>query len=601
MDQIPSDSGKWVARAGARHLHLGWGAAGLILGLLAGSMAAWLIMRPVAPPLPMRFVLTLPRTAPLASMGHPLTFSRDGFRLVYTAQIGDSTQLYLRNLDEVDPKPVAGSAGAHSPFLSPDGSWIGYFDARDSRLKKVPASGGDFQALCRADFGLGASWGADGTIIFSPDVFSGLWRIPAAGGKAEPLTQLQQQEFTHRWPQILPDGKSVIFTVGTAGIPNAMSLAALTLKTGKRKVLLEGASDSWLAPSGYLFFMSRSDLMAVRFNPARLEVEGKPFLVQPGIAADISTGAGHYALAPAGMLAYAPAGKDDDLRSLVWVDRQGVQERLTVNRGAFSYPRLSPDGRLLAIVIETMEGKSNIWIAEAASGVFRRLPTEGDTIFPVWTPDSKKICFASDRLGRWQIFLMPIDGNAAPEPLYQSDNPVAPNSWSPDGRFLAFTEFSSETGPDLWILSLEGRRSARLFLRTPYAEWGGAFSPDARWLAYTSNDTGLAQVYVQPFPSLGERIQISTAEGREPVWSRDGRELFFRCWNGLMGVNIPMGAAFDLEPPRLVAAGEYETGDIAVFPNYDVSPDGNRFVLIPREQRERRLLNIEINCLENRR
>lgn len=597
MQRNSSDPAKAPGFAGPAFLHLKWSAAGLILGLFAGGFVVWMGMRPGEAPPMMRFVLALPRSAPLAEKGNPLAISADGAQFVYTAQAGDGTQLYLRTLDKVEPRPIEGTSGAYNPFFAPDGLWTGFFDARDFQLKKVPATGGKAQVLCRAQFGLGASWGDDGTIIYSPDVFSGLWRIPAEGGKSEPLTQLAQREFTHRWPQFLPGGKSVLFTVGTAGASNTMSLAALNLKTGKRKAILENASDARFVPSGHLFFLRGVNLMAVRFDPANLETEGEPFLVKQNIATDQSVGAGHFAVARTGMLAYAMAEVDDDIRSLAWADRQGSMERITINRGAFSYPRLSPDGRLLALVIESLEETSHIWILEVATGAFRRLPTEGNNLLPAWTPDGKRICFASDRLGQWQIFWMPADGSAPPELLYRSDNPVVPNAVSSDGRYLAFTEFAAETGADIWILSLEGGRSARLFLRTPYAEWGGSFSPDMRWLAYTSNDSGLAQVYVRPFPGSGERLQISAAEGREPVWSRDGSELFFRGWNGIMGVSFRASTEAGLEPPRLVAGGEYESGDIAAFPNYDVAADGSRFVVIPREQREKRVLYVDLNWL----
>ncbi len=581
-----------------RHLGLLLGLGSLSLGLLAGGIVVWWSMlSTVSPPL-MRFVVDLPRSAPLAAGANPLAFSDDGTHLVYVAQQGDNTQLYLRGLDNVEPKPIPGTLGAFSPFFSPDGSWIGYFDARDSKLKKVALAGGEPVVLCPAQFGLGASWSADGFIIFTPDFFSGLWRIRVAGGKAEPVTQLQQKEFTHRWPQMLGGGKTVIFTIGTAGATNATCVAAVTLKTGQRKVLIEGASDGRYSPTGHLFSLRSGNLMAVRFDPRRLQVLGEPFLVKQGIGADQSVWSGHFAFSRAGALAYAMAGEEDGLRSLAWADRQGGFERLTVNRGAFSYPRLSPDGQQLAVVIESRTEKSHIWIVDVTSGIFRRLTSDGDNLLPTWTPDGKRLAYASDRDGQWCLYCMPVDGSGPPELLHKSENPAVPNSWSRDGRSLVFTEFAPDTGPDIWILSIDGAKNARPYLRTPYAEWGGTFSPDGHWLAYTSNDSGLAQVYVQPFPGPGERFQISTAEGREPVWGYDGHELFYRYWKGLMEVGIQTEAEFNPEAPRLIVPGEYETGGIPVFPNYDVTSDGQRFVLIPGEQKDRRQINIDLNWLK---
>jgi hypothetical protein len=578
-----------------RRIALRWGLAGLLFGLCAGALGVWLSRRPASPPPFMRFVMSLPRTSPLAERANPLSFTRDGSRLICASQNGETTQLVVRTMAEIDPVVIPGTEGAFSPFASPDGRWVGYFDSRDSRLKKIPIAGGAPTVLGEAQFGLGASWGEDDTIVYSPDVFSGLWRIPAAGGQAKPLTQLQPGEFTHRWPQGLPGGKAVIFTVGASGTSNISSIASVTLRSGQRKMLIDDASDARYSPTGHLFFLRGNDLMAVRFDPDRLLVLTPPFLVQRAIGTDASVGAGHFAISATGVLAYAPAAEDGDLRSLVRAGRKGEVERLTVNRGAFSCPRLSPDGRRLAVVIRSSSERSHIWTVDVANGTFRRLTTEGSNLFPVWTPDGARITFSSDRNGQWCIYWMPSDGGSPPELLRQAENPAIPNAWSSDGASLVFTEFSPETGPDIWILSLDSARSVRPFLRTPYAEWGGAFSPDRRWLAYTSNDTGLAQVYVRPLTGTGERMQISTAEGREPVWSRDGRELFFRYWKGLMEVSMPPDPETGVEPPRLIIAGEYETGDIQVIPNYDVAADGMQFIMIPREANERMQIHVAVN------
>jgi hypothetical protein len=578
-----------------RRISLRWGVAGLLSGLLVGALGFWLSHHPGPPPPFMRFVMSLPRTSPLAERSNPLAFTRDGARLIYAAQNGENTHLVVRAMAEIDPVAIPGTDGAFHPFPSPDGRWIGYFDARDSRLKKMPISGGAPIVLGAAQFGLGASWGEDDTIVYTPDVFSGLWRVPASGGQAKPLTQLQSKEFTHRWPQVLPGGKTVIFTVGISGTSNISSIASVSLRTGQRKMLLDDASDARYSPTGHLLFLRGSDLMAVRFDPARLLVLAPPFLIQRDIGTDASVGAGHYAVSATGVLAYAPSAEDGDLRSLARVGPKGEVEKLTVNRGAFSYPRLSPDGRRLAVVIRSSREKSHIWTMDVANGTFQRLTTEGSNLFPVWTPDGNRITFASDRNGQWCIYWVPADGSAPPELLRQAENPEVPNAWSSDGVSLIFTEFSPETGPDIWILSLDSARSVRPFLRSPYAEWGGAFSPDRRWLAYTSNDSGLTQVYVQPFPGPGERFQISTAEGREPVWSPDGHELFFRYWKGLMGVSMPFSPETGSEPPRLVVAGEYETGEIQVIPNYDVSADGTQFIMIPREAIERMQIQVNVN------
>jgi serine/threonine-protein kinase len=589
-----------VATKPGRHhfLHrLAWGAAGLGLGAILAIVAVWLWMRPAPPPPIMRFAMDLPRAAPLALGASPFAFSAAGTHLAYVAQVGDDTQLYVRTMDRLEPQPVPGTTGAYCPFFSPDDSWIGYFDSRDSKLKKVALAGGEPVALGKAEFGLGGCWGADGYIIFTPNGFSGLWRIPAAGGKPEPVTRLEKREFTHRWPEILPGNRAVIFTIGAAGTTSAMRVAAYSFKSGQRKVLLDRASDAHYSPTGHLLFLRGGDLMAVRFDPIRLEILGTPFSVKSGIEKDNAASAGQFVCSSAGALAYTLASPEEDLRTLAWVDRQGGTEKVSVSRGAFSYPRLSPNGLQLAVVIYSLEERSNIWIVDVATGAFTRLTTDGNCLMPVWTPDGNQVTFASDRDGQWNIYSVPADGSRPPDLLHKSDNPQLPNSWSTDGKFLALTEFAPDTGPDISILAMADR-TLQPFIHTQYSEWGGSFSPDGRWIVYTSNESGPNQVYVQAFPGPGERLQISTAEGREPLWGRDGRELFFRYWKGLMSVAIQTEPEFNPDQPNLVISGEYEAGQIPVFRNYDVSSNGQRFLLIPREQREKRQILIDVNWFE---
>ena len=574
---------------------LAWGAGGLMIGALAMGLAWHLSLRPTVPPL-VRFAADLPENAPLALSPNPMALSPDGRLLAYTAQVENETELYLRALDQMNAQPVRGTKNGCSPFFAPDGTGIGYFDIRNAKLKKLALSGGAPVVLGEAKSALGASWGPDGSIIYAPDIFSGLWRIVPGGRGPEQLTQLGERESSHRWPEILPDGKTVIFTVCVSGAESKMRLAAFSLRNGQKKVLLEGASEARYSPTGHLLFLRGADLMAVSFDPGRLEVKGKPFLLKQGIEADKTSGAGHFTFSRAGVLAFAYGSEDADLRTLAWADRQGSFERLTVTRGAFSYPRISPDGRRLAVVIHSLEGKSDIWTVEIETGSFSRLTVEGNNSYPVWTRDNLRVTFASDRSGPWNLYWAAADGSGQDELIQESDFPQIPSSWSHDGSSLAYTEYSPATGPDIWILSFGGGRSAEPFLNGPHAEWGGMFSKDGTWLAYTSDDSGPDQVYVRPFPGPGEKVQISTAEGREPVWGSGDGELFFRYWKGLMGVAFLSHTEFNAGPPRILVSGDFESGDIPAFANYDVSPDGQRFVLVPRERREKKQIFIDWNC-----
>jgi len=577
---------------------IGWSMLGATVAALLFVALIWIRPSTPSPPF-MRFTINLPESAPLTDRAVPLALSPDGGRLVYVAQEGAGTQLYLRGMDQLEASPIGGTEGAHSPFFSPDGDWVGYFDSRESKLKKIFLEGGEPVVLCDVQFGLGATWGSDNTIIFAPNVFSGLWRISVSGGTPEPLTQLEESEFTHRWPEILPGGKAVIFTAGVAGVMNHMRTILFSLETGESKILLEWGNNARYSPSGHLVFYRAGDLMAVPFDMRRLETQGTPATILEGVRTDRFLGSAHFALSSIGSLAYVPSGSDEELRSLVWVDRERNMQRLTVNRGVFSYPRLSPDGQQLAVVIYSEREKSDIWIVDVDTGAFRRLTSEGNNILPVWTTDGQRVTFSSDRTGHWSLFWALSDGTGPAERLAETRHPQIPSSWSPDGRFLAYTEFHPSTGADIWILPRTGNRNASPFLRTKSGEWGGVFSPDGRWLAYTSDETGPDQIFIKPYPGPGEAQQISTAEGREPIWGPRGDELFYRYWRRLMAVTLQTEPDFVADAPRVVHEGDFHESEDPLFHNYDISPDGSRFVVIHGERTPNPTIQIDLNCGEH--
>jgi Tol biopolymer transport system component len=244
----------------------------------------------------------------------------------------------------------------------------------------------------------------------------------------------------------------------------------------------------------------------------------------------------------------------------------------------------------------------NVWVSEVARGTLTKLTFGANNFLSAWSPDGQRLAFASDRTGQWNLFRMPADGSGAAEPLLKSDYPQLPNSFSPDGRLLAFTDFHPDTLADISLLPLAGERRPRPFLQTPFAEWGAVFSPDGRWIAYVSNESDSDQVYVRPFPGPGGKWQISTDEGREPVWAPDGRELFYRRHNGreVMAVSIKTEPEFTAGPPRVLFEGRYEEGELHVIQNYDLAPDGQRFVMIKRSEPDRgpTQLNVVLNWFE---
>ncbi len=579
------------------HKRLGWSLLGLIIGMLA-TIAIVLILnrQPQIQPY-MRFVLQLPPDAPLALRANPIALSPDGRYLAYVAQIMDSTQLYVREMDKTESKAIQGTEGAYGPFFSPDGIWLGYFDSHSSKLKKIMLAGGRPQALCDAPFGLGASWGSDDSIIFAPDLFSGLKRVSAEGGDPHPLTQPESEELAHRWPDILPDGKSILFTIGATNKSIPARIAVHLLEKKQTKILFEGGAYARYCPTGHLIFIRDDNLLAVPFDLKNLKTTGAPFQLIEGIMTDPEVWAGSFSFSSAGSLAFIPGGPEADLRSLVWVDRQGAASRVTVHLGTFSYPRLSPDGRSLAVTITSQKGISDLWILNIENGSFTRLTMEGNNILPVWSPDGQHLAYASDQKGRLNIFRVQVDGIGDPELLLDSEHPQVPSSWSPDGQILVFTEFNPKTGRDIWLLPFSDRKPYP-FLQSMYNEWGGTISPDGLRLAYTSDESGPNQVYVTSFLRSGTKRQISTADGMEPVWAPDGHELFYRCWKGLTGSMIQFSPQFTLEPLSLLLETRFDLAQMPNFRNYDISTDGQRFIIILDERQSDLHINVDINWFQ---
>ena len=585
-----------------------WGASSLLLAVFTG-LAVWYLKPAPASPLERvsRVTITLPPGQHLADLenGSAVALSRDGALLAYVARQGGVQQLYLRAMDSPEANPISGTEGAADPFFSPDDQWLGFF--ADGMLNKVSVSGGPAVTLAHAMRSRGASWGSQSTIAFAPDPISSIQQVPDSKGTAQPLTRFDKEEFTHRWPDFLPDGKTTLFAGGGSSVSGNWTTAQVVAQapSGKRWKLIQGGTFPRYATSGHLLFVQAGTLMAVPFDPQRVELTGKVVPVVENVVQSPASGAAQYCISDTGSLAYIRGGVQAAQRKLVWVGRNGAERPLTAAPHAYVFPRLSPDGRRVAV--EILEQEQQIWLYDLDRDTLTKLTFGGDTnSSPVWTPDSRRITYESNAGGASSLTWLLVSGSIGMEQLTSSEYPKFPSSISPDGQLLAFTEPGPARGWDVWVLRLADRsagsrqfREAQPFLRNTFNNTMPRFSPDGRWLAYVSDESGRPEVYVQPFPGPGGKWQISTEGGTEPIWNRNDRELFYRNGKKMMSAEITTRPEFSAGKPRTLFAGDYVLSPRSPA-NYDVSPDGQRFLLIKESEQESAFtqINLVLNWFE---
>ena len=529
-----------------------------------------------------RFSIALPEGEHLASLEMPaVAISADGRRVAFVA--GDTTaRLFVRELDQPSGRLLAGTDGAVSPFFSPDGRSVGFFAG--GRLKRVSIDGGDVVTVCGgASNPRGGAWNIDGTIAFAPAPGSALVQVDANGGQPRPLTTLDSKrgEGAQHWPEFLPGGDAIIYTsgTGTASSWDDRDIVLESLATHQRRIIAHGSSARYVA-SGHLVVARGGALMMLPFNLQQLQATGGPVRVADGVMQS-EYGASQFSVSRNGSFVIVPG--DQRERELVWISRNGAAKPLSVPPQTFWSIRLSPDGTRLALGIE---GSSYaVWIYDLSRGTMTRQTFEGTSAYPIWTPDGKGLTFNSTRSGGvLNLFWRPADGSGEAERLATSDAIQIANSWSPDGRLLMYQDSSPSTGRDIWVWSRADRKSSP-WLRTPYDEGGAMFSPDGRWLAYVSSEGGSANVYVRPFPGAGETLQISNDGGGGPVWSANGRELFYREPNGrMMAVDIEAVAPLRAGRPHVLFDAPRSTPIFQA--DYDVTRDGQQFIMFrPRGDR----------------
>ncbi len=575
------------------------GFSGLLLGSLAGGTAVWRA-RSSSPAGVARFRMMLGPGQRLAGLDLiAATFAPDGRHFVYVATTGGPQELYLGALDNLNAVPIANTEGAANPFFSPDGQWVGFFT--DGSLNKVAVSGGPAVHLARTDnFGRGAAWGPDGSIVFAPRYDDGLWIIRDSGGTPRRLTTLDRgkSEGSHRFPQYLPDGRSILFTVGTGGSWDDARIEVLKIDSGERTVVIQGGSDARYVPTGHLIYQRGGALLAVPFDVNASAVGGRPTtVVDTLLPSTNNTGSAQATFSNAGSLMYVAGGAGSSERTLRWVDRAGTEQRLPLPGRSYRHPRLSPDGQ--RIVLDIDEGnKSDVWIYDLPRGTLTRSTFDGLSQFSAWSGDGRKVMFLSANGAPPNLFWKNADGSGVAEQLTTGRHQQRPGNWAAAGDVFAFSDSDPMTGWDLWTLSLKGGRKAQPFVQTPFNETTPGFSPDGRWIAYQSDESGRTEVYVQPFPGTGSKILVSTDGGAEPVWSGDGRELFYRNGDHMMAASITVQADLRIAKPERLF--DKRTWTLTGARNYDVTRDGRRFLMIMESDQVAAAnhINVELNWFD---
>ncbi len=569
-----------------------WQIAWLLAAVAIAASAAW-FLKPAPSPLVRRMVVSLPPGQRLAELSQPvMALSPDGKNLFYAAVQNGVQQLYMRPLDSFEAKPIAGTEAGSAPFFSPDGEWIGFF--AQGKLKKALLTGGVSVSLCSTATTIpGASWGSDNTIVFQFNVGS-LLRVSASGGNPETLKTLKD-EASNRWPKFVP-GSQVVLYAGSQTVAWANAVVrGYSIKSGEQRDLFPGGTRPGYTSTGHLLFVQQGTLMAVPFNPQRLEIFGTPVPTVERIMHSNYSGVAQYSVSDSGSLAYVSGAVEGDQKNLVWVDRKGIEQILPAPARAYRNPRVSPDGSRIAVGIDDAE--SQVWIYDLARETLAKLTSQvSGTSSPAWSPDGKRVVYqgGSPRNLHWQ----PADGSGQVERLTTAPHTESPLSFTPDGQTMAFLEVDPVTGYDLWLLRLSDHH-AEPFLKTPSNEAAPQFSPDGHWIAYVSDESGRWEIYAKPYPGPGSKVQISNDGGKEPVWNRNGNELFYRNGNKMMSVDVTTQPTFSAGKPKVVFERPY-TETPATFPAYDVSADGQRFLMMKGvgEEQSATQINVVLNWFE---
>src|SRR5882762_582884 len=569
-----------------------WAAAGVFV-LTAIAFAIGFVLRTPNPPQQMRLIAEIGADASLyTAFGPSAILSPDGTRLAFLASGADQKRrIYVRSLDQLQATALSGTENATDPFFSPDGQSIGFF--ADGKLKKISVQGGAAVTLCDVANERGGSWGADGTIVFTPDLQVPLSKVSSAGGTPRPLTTLDKQtgEITQRWPQVLPGGKAVLFASGTHPSSYEDSdIVVYSMASGQRKTVQRGGLYARYLPSGHVVYIHEGALFAVPLDLKRLEVAGQPALILEGVVTAPTNGGAQFSFSETGNLVYVEGRAGGQNVSIYWMDLQGKFMPLRETPGFYYNLAFSPDGKRLAL--EIFDGKRrDIWVYEWERDGLTRLTFAGElNENPIWTPDGQRIAYSSqEKGGTINLWWIRADGAGDAQRLTESKSLHYAGSWRPDGKVLAFSQQSpGATAFDILTLPIEGDEKLgwkpgdpKPFVNSAFSEREPTFSPDGRWLAYESNESGSYEVYVRPFPGPGGKWQISTGGGVFPEWFRNGKELFYRTPDSKIIVVTYTGSgdSFHADKPQLWSPGQFTDRGLGNL-NFDLHPDGKRFAVL---------------------
>ena len=570
----PDSAAAALGRPGQRALR---DVAPLAVAAIATSLALWVSVRPrpEPPTRPVaRFTLVLPPSAPMSDFaaGPTVAFSPDGSRIVYVSSVATGSQLFSRRLDELEPVPLVGTQNARNPFFSPDGRSVAYFSG--SKLYKLPLAGGPATLVADVPgLALGATWGATDTIVFRSD--KGLMEVAAAGGEPRPLLPPDTSRGeTYLFPQYLPDARALLLQIRTKGVDR---LGALTIATRKLTRFEQPGSNPRYVSAGYVVVATRSGtLLAVPFDASRLEITGSAVPVADGVVVGPG-GAARLGMSRDGAFAYVTGPLA--VRELVMVDRAGRARALPAEPQGYIAPRLSPDGRRIAVEVDEPDAvNSDVWLYDMAQHTRTRLTFDQSGHRPIWTPDGRRVVYSRGQFSQGDLYWIPADGTGPAESLLVAPEDQWAADITPDGRTLLFRSGGAGPVRSIHTLPLQGPRTPQPFLINEFDNHSPSLSPDGRWVAYVSNESGRLEVYVRPFPGPGGRWQVSLDGGTEPVWARSGRELFYRNGMKLMVAAIALQPAFAVGARRTLFEGNYVNDP--VYRGYDVTRDGEAFVMV---------------------